>query len=193
VAVKEAMALADAANKGKLEQVYADRAAQAAEAKGVAAYARDLLPQFSGSKWRLSTDHANDPDAILELPPYQSSLYALLDHPLVFRRAGSHGADSCKNTILIGRPYPSRIRGEATGQFHSQAIGDAAWLAERGWQCWWCRHLSTWYPGWTQLVVAKHLSQQPTGVPAGFTRIIGPRCGVGVLGGDAMQTSGRSA
>jgi hypothetical protein len=97
----------------------------------------------------------------------------------VFRRAGSHGADSYKNTVIIGRPYPSRIRDEATGQFCSHALANAAWLADLGWRCWWCPYLSTWYPGWTQLVVAKHLSQQPTGIPAGFIPIATLRRGVG--------------
>jgi hypothetical protein len=179
VAVKAAMALIDAA-RDKSEQRFADRAAQAAEAKGVRAYATDLLPIFASGKWRPSADHAHDPDAILDLPPHQSSLCALFDHPLVFRRAGSHGADSYKNTVIIGRPYP--IRGADTGQFYSQALDNAAWLAERGWRCWWHRDLSTWYPGWTQLVVAKHLFQQPTGIPAGFIPIIAPHLGVGVAG-----------
>jgi hypothetical protein len=67
--VKWAMTLADAANKGKFDQADADRATELAEAKAIAAYARELLPIFANGPWRLSADHARDPDAVLGIPP----------------------------------------------------------------------------------------------------------------------------
>jgi hypothetical protein len=161
-----------------LERRVAEWAEDVAQEEGDAAYAEELLPALFYGEWRLSTRHANFPAAVLNLGRhrYCPSLHAIFDHPIVFRRAGTKGKDSYKNTVIIGRPYP--IVGD-DGELASAARENAAFLASLGWGCWWRRDLSTWYPGWTQLVIAKH-GIQACGTPDGFTPLASATAGVAV-------------
>jgi hypothetical protein len=177
-AVTAAMALTVSA-KSNAERIRAGWAEQSAADEANSAYGEELLPALFGGTWRLSTRHANFPDAIFNLGKWRypnPCLHALFDHPLVFRSAGSRGPDCYKNTVIIGRPYPIVTD---DGELTSPARENAAWLAARGWGCWWRKDLSAWYPGWTQLVVAKH-GIQACGTPDGFLPIASATAGVAV-------------
>jgi hypothetical protein len=177
VAVTAAKALANAATS-KEERLGARPAEWAAAAEATTAYAEELLPTLFGGSWRLSTRNANFPPAVFSSGKWRPipSLHSLFDHPLVFRRSGTRGHDSYKNTVILGRPYPIV---SAEGELLQSARDVGTWLAERGWGVWWRPDLSSWYPGWTQLVVAKH-GIQACGTPDGFTPIASATAGTAV-------------
>jgi hypothetical protein len=130
--------------------------AKAAEAVVAAAYASELLPALLGGAWTRT-------DAMLKVPAPDTftgteSLYGqaefysfLLDHPLRFRRRGTSGMLTLKNGAVIGRPYNAFDKAGVPLDAARRAARD---LAFRYHASVWARpDLSSWYPGWTALVV----------------------------------------
>lgn len=173
----EAMTLQLAA-KGRAEHMRADNAARGAKALAQGAYGQEMLPTLLGGEWHLSRRNAHFPPAVMtrrrDRLSYPQIGQALFDHPLVYRQNGTHGPDGPTNVVIVGRPYPIA----QDGKLSTFAREDAAQLAALGWGIWWRPDLSTHYPGWTQLVVAKH-GLQAIGAPAGqFWPIASPDLGV---------------
>jgi hypothetical protein len=130
--------------------------AEAAEAVVDAAYASELLPALLGGAWA-QTDAALKvpaPDTFTgtELLYGQRDYYHnLLDHPLHFRRHGTSGMLTLKDGAVIGRPYNAF---DKVGALLDTARRAARDLAARYYASVWARpDLSSWYPGWTALVV----------------------------------------
>lgn len=169
------------------DRLRASHASRHAAELARAAYGEELLPRLFGGAWRLSRHNHNYPPAILtpRRCHVHVSSHALFDHPLVYRLDGTRGPDSPKNCVIIGRPYGAVVNGELT----TFARQDAAQLAGMGWGIWWRPDLSTWYPGWTQLVVAKH-GIQACGTPEVFRPIASPGLGVGAWDEWAMLPAG---
>lgn len=180
-AAAEAMALERAAET-RPQQLRARHAARRASAMAVEAYGEEMLPMLFGGRWRLSTGHSDFPYPIITRGhrhlAYRQIGQTLFDHPLVYRLGGTAGPDTKKNTAIIGRPYP--IAGD--GKLGTFAREDADALAAVGWGCWWRPDLSTHYPGWTQLVVAKYDLQAIGAAPWGFWPIASPGLGVAAWG-----------
>jgi hypothetical protein len=134
----------------------ATEGAEAAEAVVNAAYASELLPAVLGGAWTRT-------DAALKVPAPRTFtgtelLYGhgqyyhdLLDHPLHFRRRGTSGMLTLKDGAVIGRPYNAF---DKAGVLLAAARRAARDLAARYYASVWARpDLSSWYPGWTALVV----------------------------------------
>lgn len=173
----EAMALQRAA-KSRTERLRADNASHRADTLAREAYGQEMLPLLFGGGWHPSRRHADFPYAVLTLRrdrmSYPQIGQTLFDHPLVYRQNGTRGPDGPTNVVIIGRPYPIA----QDGKLSTFAREDAAQLAAMGWGTWWRPDLSTHYPGWTQLVVAKH-GLQAIGAPGGqFWPIASPDLGV---------------
>ena len=154
------------------------RPAMRPAALAIDAYGEEMLPMLFGGGWRPSTGHRDFPyPIIVRGHPHligQQFGHSLFDHPLTYRRSGTAGPDTRKNTVIIGLPYP--IAGG--GKLGTFAREDAAALAALGWGTWWRPDLSTHYPAWTQLVIAKYDLQAIGAGAWGFRPIASPGLGV---------------
>jgi hypothetical protein len=151
------------------EKEWRKRAAyDAARVAERAAFAEELLPSiFPGTQWAASQTWIGR--LLNQKGRYDSPLmdlvHDLLDHGAVFRRRGSRGPTTWGNAAIIGQPYNAFGNG---GEFQEAAIAEARLLAELGVGVWISRELSTWYPGWTSLVVAAHGLQPQEAEKHGF-------------------------
>ncbi|MBN8904114.1 MAG: hypothetical protein BGO51_28465 [Rhodospirillales bacterium 69-11] len=138
----------------RLERLHADQASRRASEQAMQAYRTELLPRLFGGSWHLSRRNAHFPAAILQAghrPALRPACWQTFDHPLVFRQAGTSGPDHPRNTVLIGQPYAAVAGSELSASVREEA----AELADRGWSIHWSPDLSTHYPGWTQLIIAR--------------------------------------
>ncbi|HVC62387.1 MAG TPA: hypothetical protein VND19_18745 [Acetobacteraceae bacterium] len=170
LASSEAMTFEHSATT-RLDRIRAANASRRADRLAVAAYGEELLPKLFGGGWHLSRRNATFPAGILTPRRYmcQINSHTWFDHPLVFRQDGTRGPDSPANCVIVGMPYGAVVDDELS----TSGRQDAEMLGRLGWGIWWRPDLSTHYPGWTQLVVAKH-GLLACAASSGFRPIVSP-------------------
>jgi hypothetical protein len=140
-----------APDKVAKERAYRRQHQLTAEAEAI--YADELLPVLLPGEWRVTKRDPHNAYAVLPRPDrYHANLHTLLDHAIVYRRAGTRGPINAQCAAVIGLPYDALDKDD--GSITGRAIDEASFLARYGIGVWVRANLSAWYPGWTQLVVA---------------------------------------
>jgi hypothetical protein len=98
----------------------------------------------------------SQPRGPAKLYDVSSYVHALFDHHLTFRRKGTRGRLTWSNAVVVGMPYDGAWCGDPA------AVSEASeWFLAAGVGLWTRRDLSSWYPGWTRLVIASPILREP--------------------------------
>ena len=120
----------------------------AAQAEALQAYADELLPHLLGGQWIVTQRYGWPPFYHANSHSIGSPIY---DHEIVFRQRGIRGPSNWRTCAVISQPYNALDRnGELLPSFHEAAT---ALAAQHNVGVWARNDLSSWCPGWTNLVV----------------------------------------
>jgi hypothetical protein len=123
------------------------------------AFAAQLLPSILGGEWEVAARQYFPGELEVAHSDFGAPLF---DHRRLFRRRGMRGGNTLANSVLIGHPY----------QLDDEALDQAARLSARGIGVWTHDDLSSWYPGWTRLVIASPRLMTLAPSDYGFGRLV---------------------
>ncbi|HEY3911586.1 MAG TPA: hypothetical protein VGM07_17120 [Stellaceae bacterium] len=132
---------------------------EAACREAEAAYADEMLSVILGGEWRLVPRRRCPrlaqpvsffaPRGPSKLYGFSSYDHALFEHYRTYRRRGTRGRATWRDTAVLGMPYDGAWCGEP------EAVSSvASWFPVAGVGLWTRRDLSAWCPGRTRLVIA---------------------------------------
>jgi hypothetical protein len=118
----------------------------AAQRRAVMAYCSELLPTVLSGEWTTPKPGAGT---------WSESLYqhrCLSDHAVNFRRRGTRGSRSWRNSAVLAQPNRLDVGG-VNGEFTPDFLAAARPLVRQGVGVWVSSRLSSYFPGQTALVL----------------------------------------
>jgi hypothetical protein len=150
--IKHWMAIRNQQEKDKLRSRWRYPEEEAARDRVRLAYAEEMLAPILGSKWKPSTRSTITTRGRKNwgYPRWHEFGRPLFDHTDVYRQVGARGPNTWENCCAVSHPYGAL---DKDGKPLDGALNHAGGLAIEGLGTWVRKDLSSWYPGWTQLVI----------------------------------------